>query len=721
MDFVKRLLRGLFTRLYKVEVTGLEHFVNAGERLLIVANHTSFLDAPLLWAFLPGELTFAINTHVARALWWRPFLNVARVFPLDPTNPLSSKALTRYLQQNRKAVIFPEGRITVTGALMKIYDGSGMVADKANALVLPVRIDGAQYTPFSRLKGQVRRHWFPHIRLNVLPARSISAPAGVLGRDRRRYAGRVLADLMTEMVFSTSDYRRSIFAALLDARRLNGGRHRIVEDIQRQPLNYSQLIRRSLILGALLAHRTRSGERVGVLLPNSVAAIAIFMGLLAYRRVPAMLNFTVGASGLLSGCETAQLRTVISAQRFVAAAKLQGAIGRLSEKLAIVYLEDLSREAGFLDKLKVVWRSWFARWWYEGQAERASPDDAAVVLFTSGSEGMPKGVALSHANLLANREQLAARFDFNAHDVILNALPLFHSFGLSAGALLPLLSGMRVFFYPSPLHYRIVPEVAYSINATIVFGTNTFLAGYARHAHPYDFYSARYVFAGAEKLQDDTRWIWASKFGVRILEGYGATETSPALAANTPMEHREGTVGRFLPGVQHQLISVPGANVGGRLHVKGPNVMLGYLLPERPGELVPPCSELGEGWYDTGDIVTIDVDGYVRICGRAKRFAKVGGEMVSLAAVEELAAKLWPAAQHAAVALADKQKGEVIALLTSQTDAERQAIVGYARENGVGEINIPKCVLRTDCLPLAGSGKVDYARVAEVVSERLSA
>ncbi len=498
VDLLKRLLRGLFTRLYKVEVAGLEHFVDAGERLLIVANHTSFLDAPLLWAFLPGELTFAINSHIAKVLWLRPFLRFVRVFPMDPTNPLSSKALTRYLQQNRKAVIFPEGRITVTGALMKIYDGSGMVADKANARVLPVRIEGAQYTPFSRLIGQVRRRWFPHIRLNVLPARSISAPPQVLGRDRRRHAGRVLTDIMTEMMFSTSDYRRSIFAALLDARRLNGGRHRIAEDIQRQPLNYSQLIRRSLVLGELLAHRTRSGERVGVLLPNSVAAIATFMGLLAYRRVPAMLNLTVGSSALLCACETAQLRTVISAQRFVAAANLQDAIGRLSDTLDVVYLEDLSREAGFLDKLKGVWRSCFARWWYEGQTERTSPEDPAVVLFTSGSEGLPKGVVLSHANLLANREQLAARFDFNAQDVILNALPLFHSFGLSAGALLPLLSGMRVFFYPSPLHYRIVPEVAYAINATIVFGTNTFLAGYARHAPPYDFYSARYVFAGAE-------------------------------------------------------------------------------------------------------------------------------------------------------------------------------------------------------------------------------
>ncbi|MGH8552683.1 MAG: AMP-binding protein, partial [Methylococcales bacterium] len=355
-------------------------------------------------------------------------------------------------------------------------------------------------------------------------------------------------------------------------------------------------------------------------------------------------------------------------------------------------------------------------YWRDG-ADR-NPDSPAVVLFTSGSEGAPKGVVLSHANLLANREQLAARVDFSSGDIILNVLPLFHSFGLTAGTLLPLLSGMRTFLYPSPLHYRIVPEISYDINATILFGTNTFLAGYAQHAHPYDFYSIRYVFAGAEKLQDETRLIWSTKFGIRIFEGYGATETGPVLAANTPMDNLYGAVGRLLPGIEYRFEEVPGIANGARLHVRGPNVMLGYLLASRPGAIVPPCSCFGEGWYDTGDIVDIDENGFLSIRGRVKRFAKIGGEMVSLAAAENLAAKVWPSGQHAVVALPDPKKGEQLVLITDVSGANRHEILKNAK--GIGEINLPKLVVPVDSVPLMGSGKIDYPAVTNLAIQALA-
>ncbi len=342
----------------------------------------------------------------------------------------------------------------------------------------------------------------------------------------------------------------------------------------------------------------------------------------------------------------------------------------------------------------------------------------AVVLFTSGSEGLPKGVVLSHSNLLANRAQLAARVDFSAQDIILNILPLFHSFGLTAGMLLPLLSGMRAFLYPSPLRYRVVPEISYEINATILFGTNTFLSGYAKHAHPYDFYSIRYVFAGAEKLQEDTRQVWSTKFGIRIFEGYGATETSPVLAANTPMDNQAGAVGRLLPGISYQLEPVPGVKTGAKLHVSGPNIMLGYLLSEKPGELAPPASKFGEGWYDTGDIVDVDESGFVTIQGRAKRFAKVGGEMVSLAAAEDFAVCVWPQGQHAVVAVPDPKKGEQLVLVTDVAGANRKELLENAQ--GIGEINLPKQIIAIDVIPLMGSGKIDYPAVTELVIKSLS-
>ena len=717
---MKSFLRSILGLLYRVEVRGIEHLERAGPRVLVVANHTSFLDAILLAVFLPGPLTFAVNTFIARRWWMRPLLALVEHFPMDPTNPLSTKALIKYLRGDRRAVIFPEGRITVTGSLMKIYDGTGLVADRSGAVVVPVRIDGAQYTPFSRLRGRVRLRWFPPVTLTVLAPVMLSPPATVVGRARRKHVGRLLADIMTDMMFATSNTRRSLFEAFVDARRVHGGRHLVVEDIERQPLGYDALLTRCTVIGRALAPSTTPGERVALLLPSTVNAVAVFMGLQAIGRVPAMLNYTIGSRGLLSACETARIRTVLTSRRFITAAKLEAVISELEGRVSLIYMEDVAARLGPFDRVAgaLIARLLRSRPGLLGASR--DPDAPAVVLFTSGSEGAPKGVVLSHANLLANREQLAARVDFNAQDIVLNALPLFHSFGLTAATLLPLLSGMRTFFYPSPLHYRIVPEIAYDVNATILFGTNTFLTGYARFAHPYDFYSVRYVFAGAERVHEETRRVWSAKFGLRILEGYGATETSPVLAANTPMDCREGTVGRLLPGIEHALEPVPGVDLGGRLHVRGPNVMLGYLRNENPGVLEPPSSGQGAGWYDTGDIVTVSDDGFVEIRGRAKRFAKIGGEMVSLTSVEELVAALWPDAMHAVVSVPDPAKGEQLILLTTHPDPVRADLVAHARKLGVGEINVPRTLLSQRDLPVLGTGKVDYVGVAERVAEAVA-
>ncbi len=375
----------------------------------------------------------------------------------------------------------------------------------------------------------------------------------------------------------------------------------------------------------------------------------------------------------------------------------------------MVYLEDLRAEIGVDARL----RAWVRSFRGPRRANAARAHDPAVVLFTSGSEGTPKGVVLSHRNLLANRHQLAAVVDINRRDVVLNALPVFHSFGLTGGLLLPLLNGVRTFLYPSPLHYRTVPELAYGINATILFGTDTFLAGYARVADTYDFYSVRYVFAGAERVKADTRRVWFEKFGIRILEGYGATETAPALAVNTPMHFRAGTVGRLLPGITHRIEPVAGIDRGRAALRPGPNVMLGYLRAEAPGVLEPPDG----GWYDTGDIVEIDADGFVTIKGRAKRFAKVAGEMVPLGAVEDLAARVWPAAIHAVVAAPDPKRGEQLVLVTEQKDASRAALSAAARESGLPEIFVPRAIVSVPAVPILGSGKIDYPAVARLAGE----
>jgi acyl-[acyl-carrier-protein]-phospholipid O-acyltransferase/long-chain-fatty-acid--[acyl-carrier-protein] ligase len=331
-----------------------------------------------------------------------------------------------------------------------------------------------------------------------------------------------------------------------------------------------------------------------------------------------------------------------------------------------------------------------------------------VVLFTSGSEGKPKGVVLSHRALLSNIAQIRAVIDFSVDDKVLNALPIFHSFGLTAGALLPVLTGANLFLYPTPLHYRVIPELAYDRCCTVLFGTSTFLGNYAKFAHPYDFFRLRYVIAGAEKLSEAVRFQWFEKFGIRIFEGYGATETAPVLAVNTPMTYRTGTVGHLLPGIEFKLEPVPGIEGGGLLHVRGPNVMSGYLRFEKPGELEPPSSSMGTGWYSTGDIVNIDDEGFVKIVGRVKRFAKVAGEMVSLEVVEKMAVMTSTAFAHAASTQSDPQRGETIVLFTTDANLGRDALLTVARDNGWPEIAVPRKIIKVDALPLLGTGKLDY-------------
>src|ERR1700681_1730883 len=435
---------------------------------------------------------------------------------------------------------------------------------------------------------------------------------------------------------------------------------------------------------------------IGVMLPNSNGAIVTILALMSAGRVPAMINFTAVAANILAACRAAQIDTILSFRAFIEKGKLTRLVAAIEGEVRIVYLEDIRASVTFADRLRGLLNA-------EKPLVPRKADDWAAILFTSGSEGTPKGVVLSHRNMMANTAQAAARIDFGRQDKVFNVLPVFHSFGLTVGLILPLVSGVRIYLYPSPLHYRIVPELIYGVNATILFGTDTFLAGYARSAHAYDFRSLRYILAGAEPVKVSPRRVYMEKFGLRILEGYGVTETAPALALNTPMFNKFGTVGRLLPGMEARLDPVEGVDVGGRLFVRGPNVMLGYLRTENPGVLEPP----EEGWHDTGDIVTIDKQGFIAIKGRAKRFAKIAGEMISFAAVEALAGELWPDALSAVAAVPDARKGERLILLTQQKNATRSDFMTFARAHGASDLMTPAEVVYLEKLPLLGTGKID--------------
>lgn len=697
----------LFRVFYRLEVEGLDHIATAPPGTVIAVNHVSFLDAGLILCLMEKKPVFAIDQTIARRWWVKPFLHLARAVPLDPTKPLATRTLVNALKAGERVVIFPEGRITVTGGLMKIYDGAAMIADKADAPIVPVRIDGLEATPFSRLSTtQVRRRFFPRVRVAALPPRRLAIDPALKGRARRRAAGAALYETMSDLVFRTAVGNRTIVEAVIAAASEHGRKRVAIEDPLSGTMTYGRLLAGTAVLARALQPLGQPGKAVGVMLPNANAVAVTVLATLSAGLVPAMLNFTAGAANVVAACRAAALETVLTSRAFIEKAQLGELAAALEGVVRLVYLEDIRAAIGPFAKLR-------------GALAAGKPlvkrgvDDAAAILFTSGSEGRPKGVVLSHANILANVAQAQARIDFGRGDKLFNVLPPFHAFGLSIGILLPLVTGVRTYLYPSPLHYRIIPELIYATNSTVLFGTDTFLAGYARAADSYDLRSLRLVLAGAERVKDATRQVYQERFGIRILEGYGVTEAAPAIAFNTPMFNRFGTVGRLMPGVEARLEPVEGLAEGGRLHVRGPNVMIGYLKSERPGIVEPPQ----DGWHDTGDIVTIDADGFVRIHGRAKRFAKIAGEMVSLAAVEALAADVWPEALSAAVALPDPRKGERIVLATTEADASRGAFHTAARARGATELMIPADIVVIGEVPLLGSGKVDYQTLHRLVQE----
>lgn len=644
---LKGLLRLVFRLVYRVRVHG-DPEIRA-ERLLIVANHESFLDELLLCLFLPQRPVIVIYASSAHKRLLR-FLTRQLVdfLPIDPNNPMELKSVIRLLETGRPVLMFPEGRITTTGNLMKTYDGPGFIASKAGATILPVRIEGAARSRFSLLQGNFQRSVCPRIRLFVREPTRIDTHKATHG-EQHDLAAQSMHRVMTDLMFA-GRAEQTLFAALVEAARLQGRNWRLLGDVERVDHSYNDLLRTALILGRLIAGKIPEERRIGVLLPNNATQLALIFGLTAWRRIPAVLNPGADAAMLTAACRAAGLRQVICSRSLLAQPGMEARVEALGG-VELLYLEDLHRQVGITDHL------WWALW-ARHQPLRVlpptRPDEAALLMFTTGSSGSCRGVQLSHRAILANVSQLRSVLDFSVNDVILSALPLSSPFGLTCGGLIPLLCGARVFLHSSPNQSRVLPEMSYTAPCTIVFGTNTFLKLYGTQARPFDLHRLRYAIAGVERITEEVRQLWFEKFGVRIFEGYGTTETAPVISINTQMAFRSGSVGQLLPSIRYRLAPLAGVRARhggmcGQLHVLGPNLMDGHFEAARPEVLVPPHSALGPGWHDTGDIVEIDAEGFVFLRGRIRRMIRVGESALALGVLEMMLNEACAPAVHALI------------------------------------------------------------------------
>lgn len=696
------VFRWLLQRLFRITVEGDVQALRSA-RPLIIANQGSALDGALLALFLPVPVTVAVSPDDLRRPFVRWLIGRLPHITVEPARPLELKRLVRMVQRGEAVVVFPEGRPTTTGTLMKVYDAPGVIAARCDADLIPVVIEGSQYSRFAGTGGNFPKRWLPRITLRIMPATKLPEIPELRGRARRRRLAEEMLQIM-QRAQVTARPRRTLFEAFLEAVELHGRHTRIIEDARKTPETYGELLKVSLALGRLATRLAKEGEVLGVMMPNISTTVSLLLGMTAMRRIPAIINYTAGGEAMRAACTAAGVKRIITSRRFLQMARLERAAKAL-EDFEFLYVEDLRGQLTVADKL---WLVGFALWWPRAAVPASDPGDSATVLFTSGSEGRSKGVVLSHDAMLANMAQMRAVIDFGPNDKYLNALPLYHIYGLIACTLMPLMSGTRLFLHTSPLHYRVIPEIAYTRDCTYIFGTSTFLGHYGRQAHPYDFYRARVVVSGGEKLDADVSQLWMEKFGLRIMEGYGATECGPAMALNTPLSYRKGTVGRFLPGLEYRLLPVPGIDRGGALHVRSPNLMRGYYFYEEPGVLQAMKSDVGPGWYTTGDVVEVDQDGYVTILGRVKRFAKIAGEMISLEVVERIAALASPGQRHAATIEHVAAGGESTVLFTTDPALDRITLVKAARELGAPELAVAKRIVHVAELPILGSGKTDY-------------
>ena len=681
--------------------------------VLLVPNHASWFDWWIVGMCLQEDWKFVVSSTRAESHWIFKFVMRNRfTFPIDNASPFAIKEMSNFLKSGGRLVLFAEGRLTETGSLMKLFEGTGFLLEKTNAKIITCYQRNAHRLPYSKHPGW--KKIFP--RLTIHFGEPQSTPQSLSNRfDAREAYTQWLREQLMELQFRIEMKLgpQDLLTAIASMGRARP-KSIVLEDVTGQRLNHRMVMVGSEVLSRKFQNLLSPEiERVGLLLPNVNATPITLLALWRLGKVPAILNYSSGVSIMQTCSDLAGVKQIITSQAFLEKAGID--IQPMKKNgIEFIYLEEVRKKISVSTKLSILMKH---KCRLAKSQFHITQDKTAVVLFTSGSEGIPKGVELTHKNILSNLRQLLVMVDILDTDSIFNCLPMFHSFGLVVGTLLPLCRGLRTTIFPSPLQYRVIPTAVYNSNSTIFLSTNTFLNGYAKKAHPYDFRNVRYLLAGAEKIQQATSDTWARKFGIRITEAYGVTECSPGISANTKADNRFGSVGRILPDMKWKLEPVDGVKDAGRLFVKGPNVMKGYLNKE-----ANEAFQSLNGWYDTGDIVKVDEDGYFWIKGRAKRFAKISGEMVSLTAVEDALAGAFPNhgedCEIAVIAVTDEDKGEKLIAVTNEPNLTTSEIRNAVADAGLINLCTPREIHVLKEIPKLGTGKLNHREAQRLVEEK---
>ena len=706
---VKWLLKLILDFFYKVEICGLENWQTAGKRVVIVANHISFLDPLILGIYLPEQTVFAIDKNISNTWWVKPFLKLSTAYPVNNANAMAVKSLVNAIKRGKKIIIFPEGRISTTGSLMKVYEGPGAIADKADALILPMRIDGTQYTHFSRMSMLKKRRFFVKVSVTIMPAVRMKAPTTLSARDRRKYIAEKLYNIMSEMTFDSTNYNQTIYQSFIDIAKIIGFNKVIYKDMDNTNTTYRKILRENLLFSNVLKDNSVEKESIGIMLPNYNIMPSILFACFFINRVPLLINSTIAVDQVINLCNKSNTRIILTSKRYINALMLSEYVSKLQENFNIIYLEDISSNLHISSYIKSWFLSYFPGIVYRESTYNIDPSQEALLIIAQNKDDEYKLVSISHTNILSNIAQIKSRIDFKPHDISFNTLQFDSHFGLITN-LSMILSGIQTLLYHSPAHYRIIPEMVYMYDITIIFSTDPLLLNYAKYAHPYDFASVRYVFSCGDKLRESTRNLWMNKYGIRVYSCFGLAEGGGVISLNTPMHNRVGSCGKILPSIKYSIRNDKNYGTIGKLILSGPNISIGYL--SSTNKLIREISDenLGKGWLDTGYLAHIDVDDYLVIKGHKRRYCTKNNEQINLDEIEDNALLIDPDSENIAIFY-----DQYMVLFTNSKKINSETYLAMLHIHKYSNSYMPKKIIYISNAPIDISGQYDIAKLKALI------